>query len=66
VKSSKVFVEVDGEEVQGSLSRGKGLLVVGNVLSKVVLGLGGQRADLLVASGITGDEEDRNAFDLKG
>lgn len=64
VESCDILVKVDREEVQGSLSIRESVGFVLNVVVEMIRSLGGQRAHLLVASRVAGNEEDGNSLDL--
>lgn len=61
MKSGKVLVEVDGEEVEIANAISEGRRVVLERVVEVVGGFGSERAYLLVASSVPGYEEDGGA-----
>ena len=64
MKGSKVFVEIDGEEIYACGSVLQGFRVLRYDIVVVLSGFGCQRPDLFIASSISRYEEDRDTFDL--
>lgn len=64
MECGNVFIEVHGEKVESSLARGQSILIVLENVVKVVGGLCGNWANLLVTTCISRDEENGNALDL--
>ena len=65
MEGGNVFVEVDREEVEGTLAILLSLLIVLQYVVVVIGGFGCQRTHLLVAACIAGDEQDGDALDLR-
>ena len=64
MEGGDVLVEVDGEEVQASgAGLDRGLVVLQDVV-EIIGRFCGDGPDLLVASGVAGDEQDGDAPDL--
>lgn len=64
MESSYIFVEIDSEEVQASSPSVDCSSIMSNYFVKVCSGFGSNWADLFVATGIAGNEKDRDAFYL--
>jgi hypothetical protein len=64
VEGGDVLVEVDGEEVQAPGTGLDCVLVMLQDVVEVIGRFGGNGSDLLVASGVAGDEQDGDAPDL--
>ena len=65
MEGGNVFVEVDREEVEGTLAVLLGLRIVLQYVVVIIGGLGCQRADLFVAACVAWDEQDGDALDLR-
>jgi hypothetical protein len=63
VEGGEFFVEVDGEEVERELLGAVVDIMIGCAIAKV-FGFGCERAYLLVATCVAGNEENRNSFYL--
>ena len=59
MEGRQVLVEVDHEKVQAAGTRFEPLLVMSDDVGIVSRSFGGQRANLSIAAGISGEEEDR-------
>lgn len=60
-----VLVEIGRKEIQTSDAGRHGIFVVTQYIVEVVCSFGGDRSDLLVASGVSGDEEHGYSTKLK-
>lgn len=65
MEGSDILVEVDCEEVEtSSATIDRGFILLQHIV-KVISGFGGDGSNLLVATGVSGDKEDGNTFNLQ-